>query len=230
MREYSTEIWSPALNAAGTVMVYGHYGRPALVFPSEAGRAWDFANNGMVGAVADLIEAGRVKLYCVDSFDAGSWSARDLPLEERARRHGGYESWIVDQVVPHIAGDSGGGTEIMTVGASMGAYHALNFAFKSPASRPTSTIPATTWPTCTATTSTGCAHACRSCWSAGRASGRTPPARWTRPGGSPGCSQTRASSTSWTCGGTTSRTTGRPGAGNWHTTCRGSVRGSHVRR
>jgi len=130
MREYSTEIWSPALNAAGTVMVYGHYGRPALVFPSEAGRAWDFANNGMVGAVADLVEAGRVKLYCVDSLDAGSWSARDLPLEERARRHGGYESWIVDQVVPHIAGDSGGGTEIMTVGASMGAYHALNFAFK----------------------------------------------------------------------------------------------------
>ncbi len=130
MREYSTEIWSPALNAAGTVMAYGHYGRPGLVFPSEKGRAWDFANNGMVGAVADLIEAGRVKLYCVDSYDGGSWAARDLPMEERARRHGGYESWIVDQVVPHVAGDAGGVTEIITLGASMGAYHALNFALK----------------------------------------------------------------------------------------------------
>jgi esterase/lipase superfamily enzyme len=130
MREYSTQLWSPALNAAGTVLAYGHYGRPALVFPSEQGRAWDFANNGMVGAVADLIEAGRVKLYCVDSYDAGSWAARDLPIEERARRHGGYESWIADQVVPHIAGDSGGVSEIITLGASMGAYHALNFAFK----------------------------------------------------------------------------------------------------
>ena len=38
-----------------TVIQYGHYGRPVLVFPSEAGRAWDFENNGMVGAVSDLI-------------------------------------------------------------------------------------------------------------------------------------------------------------------------------
>ena len=54
----------------------------------------------MVDAVADLLDAGRVKLYCVDSYDAGSWSNRSLPLEERARRHGAYESWILDQVVP----------------------------------------------------------------------------------------------------------------------------------
>src|SRR2546421_4850066 len=111
MRQYSTELWAPALGAAGTVMAYGHYGRPALVFPSEAGRAWDFANNGMVGAVADLIEAGRVKLYCVDSYDAGSWAAYDLPVEERAKRHARYESWIVHQGVPHIPAESRGGSE-----------------------------------------------------------------------------------------------------------------------
>ena len=72
------------------------------------GRAWDFASNGMVDVVSGLIESGRVKLYCVDSYDAGSWAARHLPLEERARRHAGYESWILDQVVPYIAADSGG--------------------------------------------------------------------------------------------------------------------------
>ena len=53
----------------------------------SAGGAWDFEGNGMVGAVADLIEAGRVKLYCVDSYDAASWSNRAIPLEERARAH-----------------------------------------------------------------------------------------------------------------------------------------------
>jgi esterase/lipase superfamily enzyme len=31
------------------VIQYGHYGRPVLAFPSEAGRAWDFENNGMLG-------------------------------------------------------------------------------------------------------------------------------------------------------------------------------------
>jgi esterase/lipase superfamily enzyme len=130
MKHYSVELYSPAIGAAGTVAVYGHWGRPVLVFPSEQGKAWDFANNGMVGAVQGLLDAGRVKLYCVDSFDAATWSAEHLPLEERARRHAGYESWIVDQVVPHIRADTGGSGEIATAGCSMGAFHALNFACK----------------------------------------------------------------------------------------------------
>src|SRR5690349_5905799 len=130
MREYTTQLWSPALGAEGTVMAYGHYGRPALVFPSEQVRAWDYENNGMVGAVADLIEAGRIKLYCVDSYDHVSWSDRSLPLEERARRHGAYESWILDQVVPAIGSDTPGAADIITTGCSLGAFHALNFALK----------------------------------------------------------------------------------------------------
>jgi esterase/lipase superfamily enzyme len=130
MRHYAVHLDSPSGDAAATVAVYGHWGRPVLAFPTEGGRAWEFAENGMVGAVEDLIEAGRIKLYCVDSFDAGTWSAGDLPLEERARRHGIYESWILGAVVPHIRADSGGAGEIATVGCSMGAFHALNFALK----------------------------------------------------------------------------------------------------
>src|SRR5215510_12997689 len=102
MQQRSVELPSPQTGGAGTVMRYGHWGRPVLVFPSEQGRAWDYENNGMVDAVADLIEAGRVKLYCVDSYDHVSWSDRSIQLEDRARRHGFYESWIVDQVVPAI--------------------------------------------------------------------------------------------------------------------------------
>ena len=101
-----------------------------LVFPSERGQAWDFENNGMVGAVADLIDAGRLKLYCVDSYDAASWSNQDIPLEERARRHGRYESWILDDVVPWIHRDCGGAVEVITLGCSLGAFHAANFALK----------------------------------------------------------------------------------------------------
>jgi esterase/lipase superfamily enzyme len=118
------------MDVAGELIRYGHWGRPVLVFPSERGRAGDFNSNGMVDAVGWLVEAGRVKLYCVDSYDGGSWSAGHLPLEERARQHGRYESWIIDQVVPAIAADSGGVTEIITTGASMGAFHALNFALR----------------------------------------------------------------------------------------------------
>ncbi len=129
-RRDAVEMWSPAIGAAGTVIAYGHLGRPVLVFPSEQGRAWDFENNGMVGAVTDLIDAGRVKLYCVDSYDAASWSNRDVPVEERARRHNAYESWLIDQVVPWIHSDCGGPVEIATLGCSLGAFHAANSALK----------------------------------------------------------------------------------------------------
>jgi esterase/lipase superfamily enzyme len=124
------ELWSDAIGAAGTVIRYGHWGRAVLVFPAEQGRASDFENNGMVGAVAGLIDAGRLKLYCVDSFDAQSWSNPHIPLEERARQHGRYESWILNEVTGWIDADGGGAVEVATLGCSLGACHAANFALK----------------------------------------------------------------------------------------------------
>lgn len=112
----------------GRVLVHGHYGRPVLIFPSEQGNAADAESNGLVGSVSSLLEAGRVKLYCVDSYDSASWSAAHIPLEDRAKAHERYDSWIVNTVAGFIASDTGG--EIITAGCSMGAYHALNAALR----------------------------------------------------------------------------------------------------
>ena len=128
MERIQVELDAPGLDRRGTVIRYGHFGRAVVVFPSERGRAWDYENNGMVDAVRPLIEEGRVKLYCVDSFDDLSWSDTWIPLEERARRHGMYASWITDAVVPWIGSDSPGTTDAVVTGCSMGAYHALQFA------------------------------------------------------------------------------------------------------
>jgi esterase/lipase superfamily enzyme len=113
-----------------TVIRYGHYGRPVLVFPSEAGRAWDFENNGMLDAVGDLLADGRVKLYCVDSLDADSWADRTLPLEERALQHEVYTRWLTHAVVPYVHSDTSPDAELITVGCSLGAYHAVHFAMQ----------------------------------------------------------------------------------------------------
>jgi len=123
-------LHSDAVGGALGVVVYGHYGRPVLAFPSQAGNCWDYENMGMIGAIAGLIDAGRVKVYCVDSLDAHTWHHGNLPLEERARRHGAYEDWIVNHVVPFIQADCGGAQEIVLNGPSFGAYHAANFALK----------------------------------------------------------------------------------------------------
>ena len=125
-----TELWSDAIGAAGTVIRYGHWGRAVLAFPTEGRGAWEFEDNGMTGAVASLIDEGRVKVYCVDSYDAASWSDQSLPLEERARQHGRYEAWILGEVLPWVYRDCGGQVEVATLGCSMGAFHAANFALK----------------------------------------------------------------------------------------------------
>jgi esterase/lipase superfamily enzyme len=115
----------------GGLLAYGHYGRPVLAFPSQQGGPGQYEDFGMVGAIADLLEAGRVKLYCIDSYDSASWHADDIPLEERARRHEVYERWIVEDVVPWIRGDLGDGeSEIALTGVSFGAYHAANFVLR----------------------------------------------------------------------------------------------------
>jgi len=130
VRRASAELWSDGIGASGSVIRYGHWGRPVLVFPAEREHAADFEAHGMVDAVSDLIEAGRVKLYCVDSYDAASWSNTGLALEERARAHGHYEDWILRLVLPWIYADCQGPLEVATAGCSLGAFHAANFALK----------------------------------------------------------------------------------------------------
>jgi len=125
-----TEIWSSAVGAGGGLVSFGHYGRPVLAFPAERGGPWEFQDRGMVDAVAGLLDGGRCKLYCVDSFDSVSWSNNSIPLEARAHEHARYESWILEEVVPWIHADCGGRQDIATVGVSLGAYHAVNFALK----------------------------------------------------------------------------------------------------
>ena len=130
MNRRELSLWSPAIGAPGTVLAYGHYGRPLLAFPSQEGPSWQYEERGMIAAIGDLIEGGRVKVYAVDSFDAASWHRGDLSLEGRAQQHARYEDWILNQVAPFIHEDAGAEQGIMVTGVSFGAYHAANFALK----------------------------------------------------------------------------------------------------
>lgn len=130
MQRRAAELWSPAIEAEGSLLCYGHAGTPVLVFPAEAGGAGDVEAHGLVDAVADLVEGGWVTLYCVDSYDEQSWVNLDIPMEERARRHQAYESWIVEQIVPWIHEDCGGEIPLVAAGCGLGAFHAANFTLR----------------------------------------------------------------------------------------------------
>ena len=118
-------------------LVYGHSGRPIVVFPAQDGRFYDFYNFGMVDAAADYINQGKIMLFCVDSIDGESWSRLGENYEARIEQHNRWFKYIVDEAIPkfkQIYGDRTGNynCKFMTTGCSMGAYHALNFFLRCP--------------------------------------------------------------------------------------------------
>ncbi|GAB3486747.1 esterase family protein [Flexivirga lutea] len=121
------ELPVPGTDVSLGVIRHGHWGRPVLVFPSEAGRAEDFAAHGMVEAVQGLVDAGRVSFFCVDSADRWTWSDNAATTEERANRQHAYTRWLESAALPWIADQVGGERPLITLGVSMGAYHAVHF-------------------------------------------------------------------------------------------------------
>jgi esterase/lipase superfamily enzyme len=112
---------------------YGHFGPPLLVFPSAAGMAHEWDSNGMVEALSDYIEAGKLKLYCTESNVAEAWTRKDSPPEWRMQRHLAYEHYIVNELVEFIRTDCGSPEiPIAVTGTSLGAFYSANFALKYP--------------------------------------------------------------------------------------------------
>jgi esterase/lipase superfamily enzyme len=130
METTSVRLPVPGSDGDLEVVRHGSWGRPVLLFPSEAGSARDAEHNGMLEAVRPLVDAGRVSLFCVDSLDGWSWSDSDVPTEERARRARAYTAWLSDAVLPWVLDAVGGGQEVITVGVSLGAYHAVHLTFQ----------------------------------------------------------------------------------------------------
>ena len=124
---------SPSLNRDMALKVYGHWGKPILVFPCSSGRYFDYEGMGMVQAISGFIEGGRIKLFCVDSVDAESWYDFGIPPAERNARHEAYDAYVTDEVIPFVRGHCRSSEIRVTAnGCSMGAYHAVNFFLKHP--------------------------------------------------------------------------------------------------
>ena len=67
----------------------------------------------------------------MDSVDAESWYARHRPPEERARRQTAYERYVLDEVIP-LSWQKNRTPYLIVTGASFGAYHAVDLAFRHP--------------------------------------------------------------------------------------------------
>ncbi len=113
------------------MLVFGHGGLPAVVFPSSCGRFFEFEDQGMVGAVGGKIDAGELQLFCVDSVDAESWYNRDVPGRWKIARQMQYEEYLMEEVLPLVR-QMNWSPKRVTVGCSFGGYHAANLALRHP--------------------------------------------------------------------------------------------------
>ena len=129
-REYH-KWFSPHLNRDMEMLVFGHAGARTLVFPTRSGRFFDYENWGMVNAARDKIEAGFIQLFCVDSVDADGLYNETSPPHERTHLHTQYEKYILYEALPFTASKNANPFTI-SHGCSLGAYHAVNIAFRHP--------------------------------------------------------------------------------------------------
>lgn len=123
--------YSERLGRDMELLVYGHDGLPAIVFPTSQGRFFEFEDRGMVNAVRDKLEAGRLQLFCVDSVDAESWYNKGVGGDWRIARHITYEQYILREVVPLLRALNHR-PHLISLGCSFGGFHAVNIALRHP--------------------------------------------------------------------------------------------------
>ncbi len=131
-REYH-KWFSPRLNREMELLLFGTEGPPVIVFPTSMGRFYQNEDFSLIGTLSERVDSGAVQLVCVDSVDNETWYNRSMPVQERAARYGQYEQYLIQEVLPFFRErNSAVDNDLALLGASFGAYHAVNIAFKHP--------------------------------------------------------------------------------------------------
>jgi esterase/lipase superfamily enzyme len=131
MQENYFKFYSHHLGFEIETLVYGHWGTPVLVFPTSMGRHYEAKDFQLIDSVKHLIDAGKVKIYCIDSIDKDSWYAKHLHPADRIKNHQLFDLFLNDEFVPFIQKECSVG-KITVAGCSFGGFQAANFAFKHP--------------------------------------------------------------------------------------------------
>jgi esterase/lipase superfamily enzyme len=129
--------YSHFLNREMEYKVYGHAGKPMLVFPTSLGRFYQYEDSGMVHTLREFINAGKLQIWACDSIDEETFFSPHWNIEDRVARHEQYDKYIMQELIPGIlhqsqANNGGDEQRILISGCSMGAYYSGNFFFRYP--------------------------------------------------------------------------------------------------
>jgi esterase/lipase superfamily enzyme len=129
-REYK-KWFSNHLQRDMELLIFGHEGTPVLFFPTRTARFYDYEDWGVIEAMEEKILSGKIQVYCLDSVDEESFYCKSIHPVDRMKRHSQFEKYLLDELIPFIR-KRNKNLDLVSAGCSLGAYHAVNLAFRHP--------------------------------------------------------------------------------------------------
>lgn len=123
--------YSPRLNKDMEIAMYGHFGFALLLLPTAAADYLEYERFHLISVLEPYINAGKVKVYSINSINSEAWLNNKMHPRHKAMRHQQFNGYVEEEVVPFIRTTSGD-APIITSGASLGALHAANLYFRRP--------------------------------------------------------------------------------------------------
>lgn len=131
MEHKSIDWWSPSLGKNSRIEVIGLSGTPVILISENEETGEKKMKNMLINAISYQLENGHNQLYSLK-----------IPLEERIDnpsvspeirlvRNDQFECYVIEEVIPRIH-EENKNKFIILAGVGLGAYYAVNFAFKHP--------------------------------------------------------------------------------------------------
>jgi len=125
--------YSPQVEQNIQLVRWGHMGTPVLLFPTAGGDAEEVERFHLIGAVKPLIDAGRIKVYSIDSVAGKAWISKQHSAEFCSYLQNMFDAMIYREIVPAIRHDcQSPDIEIIATGASIGAFNAVATVCRHP--------------------------------------------------------------------------------------------------
>ena len=131
MQEQYHKWYTQYLSHDFEMLVFGHAGYPVILFPPSKGRYYTSKDFGLISSASQLIDEGKIKIYCPDGIDGRSWYNYEIHPSDRVKTHMAYERLVLNDVIEFAKYETGT-QNVCLAGCDLGAYHASNITFRHP--------------------------------------------------------------------------------------------------
>ena len=116
-----------------TMVRWGTFGQPVLVFPTAGGDAEEIERMQLIAALGPLIDVGKIKVYSCDSVAGRALLAREGTAIHQMTLLNQFHQYVRHEVVPAIRSDcKSPDLEMWAAGASIGAFHSVAMVCRFP--------------------------------------------------------------------------------------------------